>query len=602
MAATLFNQMLLNVTEYLPHACLELGLTCLGLLAALFLALDLRVGMMMPGAKKGNAVKCDATSDRAPVTDFDVIRMCSGSTSAGSDSTRSEPVSPRSSCDSSCDDEGSQDATSYHGPLDELVTVGDQRGAWRLVTEMQVSGAIPNGTTCAILLKAKPESIESVSRVLLLADAMEEPMNDMFFIALAEACIRVGRLDFLSKQIEKLQRQGLSACLSADTYDTMIKAYGSAHDMKRVWCLWKQMRSHHVPLTSAVLSHMIETLVSNGQTTEAWRLVQDLQSEDATKTLLNDDMYSNILRGFASAQQTEKAMKLYREMKACQIHPTKVAFDALLSAFAQKGTMQEVPALMDDMKEATALEPDVVTYTTLVKGFCNAGSLDRALKIFKGMQLKEECSPGEVVYNELLGSCVKESRPDEALELLGEMRQTNVPPASHNLGQLVKLLARCRRLDEAFQMLEEIKGEFGVRIDLQVYNRLIQGCFQNGQPNKALAVYDKINREGPPFPDSMTYTALVRGLARMGILDKAAELVRCAYGIGADDHAIQGLDAGVLDEVVVALGGAHSERGEALLTELRGRLPVRGSLDQSGETIQWSSGDVWRRASRPSEV
>jgi len=168
------------------------------------------------------------------------------------------------------------------------------------------------------------------------------------------------------------------------------------------------------------------------------------------------------------------------------------------------------------------------------------------------------------------------------------------------LGLLVKLLARERRLDEAFQMLEDVKEEFSVRIDLQVYNRLIQGCFHNGQADKALAVYDKINREGPPFPDAMTYTALVRGLVRMGIHDKALELVRCAHGVGISVHGSPGLDNEVLDEVVVAVGGADSEQGMALLSELRGRSPDRGTLDQSGDTLRWSNGDVWHRAATSS--
>jgi len=583
MVAALFTQLLLSITEFFPCICLELGLTCLGVLAGLILALDMRGAL--PGKAKHDTCTFDVASGDNPL-----MSTSSGSTCAGSDSSCSDLNSPRSSCN----EEGVQDATSHHGLLEERVSVGDHRGAWRLVTEMQVDGASPSWTTCSILLKAKPESIESVSRVLLLADAIETPMNDAFFVALAEVCIRVGRLDFVSKQIEKLQRQSIPSCFSVETYLVLIKAYGEVHDMKRVWDLWNKLRSEQVLLTSAAVSQMIEVLVGSGQSTEAWRLIKDLQNNNSAKTLLNNDIYSNILQGFASAQQTEKAMTLYREMKSMQIQPNKAAFDAILHAFAQRGSMEQVPALMEDMKEAAL--PDVETYSTLVKGFCNAGSLDRALKIFKGMQVRDKCSPGEAVYNELLGGCVKESRPDEALELLGEMRTTEVAPTSHNLGMLVKLLARCSRLDEAFHMLDDIRNEFSVKIDLQVYNRLIQGCFHNGRANKALAVYDKIKREGPPFPDVMTYTALVRGLVRMGILDKAMELVRCAHGIGVSDQAFPGLDAGCLDEVVAALGGVDSERGMALLSELRGRLPVRGALAPSGENIQWSNGDVWHRA------
>merc|ERR1719456_2023417 len=141
-----------------------------------------------------------------------------------------------------------RDLASYHGLLQTRVKAGDQRGAWRVVSDMQVNGVSPTTATCSILLKGKLESIEEVSRVLVLVDTMEEPMDDVFFAALAEACIGVRRLDVLSKQIDKFQRQGLSGGISAQTYGSLIKAYGCAHDMKRVWGLWSQMLSQQVTL------------------------------------------------------------------------------------------------------------------------------------------------------------------------------------------------------------------------------------------------------------------------------------------------------------------------------------------------------------------
>merc|ERR1719238_1663699 len=81
-------------------------------------------------------------------------------------------------------------AVHYHGLLNARVKALDQRGAWRLITDMQVNGVSPNTVTCSILLKGKMESIEEVSRVLMLVDTMAEPMDDVLFTALAEACIR----------------------------------------------------------------------------------------------------------------------------------------------------------------------------------------------------------------------------------------------------------------------------------------------------------------------------------------------------------------------------------------------------------------------------
>merc|ERR1719335_1800324 len=208
------------------------------------------------------------------------------------------------------------------------------------------------------------------------------------------------------------------------------------------------------------------------------------------------------------------------------------------------------------MKAATPpIEPDIVTYSTIVKGFCNAGNLDRALKVLDDMKSSGRHTPDEVMYNSLLGGCAKEHRADDALRLLNDMKMYNVAPSNYTLSMLVKLMGRCRRINQAFSMLEDISKEYGLRVNIQVYTCLIQGCFNAGQAGKAVALHEKIVHEGL-IPDSMTYTVLVRGCVQGGLLDKATELVKCAYGRGPtpSSGSPPGLNAGVFDEVVAALG------------------------------------------------
>merc|ERR1719503_378550 len=114
------------------------------------------------------------------------------------------------------------------------------------------------------------------------------------------------------------------------------------------------------------------------------------------------------------------------------------------------------------------------------------------------------------MYNSLLGGCAKEHRADEALQLLSDMKTYNVAPSNYTLSMLVKLMGRCRRINQAFGMLQEISKEYGLKINVQVYTCLIQGCFNSGQGRKAVELLDTIVQEGLA-PDSMTYTVLVRG-------------------------------------------------------------------------------------------
>merc|ERR1719316_825823 len=149
---------------------------------------------------------------------------------------------------------------------------------------------------------------------------------------------------------------------------------------------------------------MVEALVSNGQSTDALKLVMDLLNTESTRPLVNTVICSSILKGFAHTRDAEKVMSLYRQMQAHNIQPNTITFNTILNAFAQCGTMQYAPQLLEDMKEANPpVEADIVTYSTLIKGFCYAGSLDRALQVFKDMQEEGNCAPDEVMFNSLLG-------------------------------------------------------------------------------------------------------------------------------------------------------------------------------------------------------
>jgi len=423
--------------------------------------------------------------------------------------------------------------TSYHGLLNARVNAKDLKGAWKLVEEMQAAGFAPNAVTCSILMKMKLSSSNDMSRVLALVEAMDQPMDEVLFLSIVEACIRSGRLELLTRQFNKLSEQKPPVFLSAATFGTMIKAYGHARDTKRVWVLWEQMLAHGAVPTSVTLGCMVEALVANGCAFDAWQLTQKMWSVKESKPLVNTVIYSSILKGFAHNKENDQVLAVYKDMRAIGIQPNVITYNTILNSFAQGGAMNLVPGLLDDMKAADPpVEPDIVTYSTIVKGFCNSSNLDRALAVLKDMKASGKYKPDEVLYNSLLSGCAKEHRPDEALQLLQDMKKSGIPPSNYTLSMLVKLMGRCKRLNQAFTMIEDISQEYGLKINIQVYTCLIQGCFNANQAGKAVLLHDKILKEGLR-PDAMTYTVLVRGCLQAGLVEKGAELARCAHGLGS---------------------------------------------------------------------
>jgi len=183
-----------------------------------------------------------------------------------------------------------------------------------------------------------------VSRTMDLIDRMEEPMDEVLFSSVIEACIRVGQLDLLSAKMRKYAQQGGLLALTAPTYGSMIKAYGQARDVERIWELWTEMMSRQVKPTAITLGCMVDALVMNQQVEDAFALVHKVWEDVDNKDSVNTVIYSTILKGFKMQRQPDKVFAVYQEMKQRHIACNTITFNTILDVCAHGGAMHRVPS------------------------------------------------------------------------------------------------------------------------------------------------------------------------------------------------------------------------------------------------------------------
>merc|ERR1719428_471777 len=318
--------------------------------------------------------------------------------------------------------------------INTKVEAGDQKGVWDLVKEMKSSGVSPNSVTCSILLKALTEraSKQDVKRTMDIVDHMDDPMDEVLFSSIIEACLRVGQLDLLSEQMRKYAHQGGLVALTAPTYGSMIKAYGQARDVERMWELWVEMDKRNVKPTAITLGCMVDALVKNRRVEDAWELIHATLADPSRRSLVNNIIYSTVLKGFAMTKQNEKLFAVYAEIQKQGVEVNTVMYNTMINACAACGAMDRVPQLLADMKAAN-VKPDTITYSTVVKGHCLSGNVDRAFEVLGEMQADGEYKPDEILYNCLLDGCAKEHRIEQALELYDNMKKDNVAASNFTL-------------------------------------------------------------------------------------------------------------------------------------------------------------------------
>jgi len=441
---------------------------------------------------------------------------------------------------------------------------GSKKDIWDVVKEMKEMDMPPNQVTCSILLKNLNvrSSDSDVADVMDLIASIDEPMDEVLMSSVVEACVRIGKPELLTSKLKQLQDAKKLAVNSSHTFGSLIKAYGHAGDLPAVWRCWGDMRTRHIKPTSITLGCMIEAVVNNGCTEDAWELVQQLQSDAQCKDVVNAVIFCSVLKGFAREKRLQRVWAVYEEMQERSLEMSLVTFNTVMDACARCGQMDEATKVLEHMKKHR-VEPNIITYSTILKGHCQAGNIEVGFETLKQMRKETNLKPDEIMYNSLLDGCAQNGLFAEGMELYDKMLQDSIRPSNYTLSILVKLMNRSRKVDQAFSIVEEIKQKYGVKPNVHVYTNLIQACVSNrGHAAKALTVVEMMLKEGVAL-DSRTYGVLIRASIFQNQYAQAAAILRGSLGLpGALDmlansrHAVcSSFDQNLVNDTLSKLAG-----------------------------------------------
>mmetsp|Transcript_19523 Transcript_19523/g.55333 ORF Transcript_19523/g.55333 Transcript_19523/m.55333 type:complete len:799 (-) Transcript_19523:82-2478(-) len=449
---------------------------------------------------------------------------------------------------------------------------------WKVIDDMVACGAHPNQVTCSILLKNIQSSscaadVERTMAVLnLMGDqmggftgSMGDQMDEVLLFSACEAAVRAGRADLVHKLLERLGGEGGARVRGAQTYGSIIRARGYVGDLDGVRSTWAEMRSQGITPTSVTTGCMVEALVSNDGPEAGHRLIREMLGEEELRPLINSVIYNSVLKGFVQHKMFDRVWDVQAEMRRERVQPSIVTYNTIVDACAKSNGMSRVPALMEEMASSD-IQAGAVTYSTMMKGYVQENRVDKAFELMDEMKTKG-FKPDDYSYNALLDGCARQGLFDSGMQLLADMQDSGIKPSSFTLSVVVKLANRSNRLDKAFEICDDLSRRFGVRLNVHVYNNLMQACTAHQEVGRALEVLGKAVSERVR-PDARTYAILLRGCIGAGDAMAAAGLLAAAYGLrsprppsplGAAGLQVRGgLPSDLLSE---ALGGIAAQRG-----------------------------------------
>jgi len=459
------------------------------------------------------------------------------------------------------------DTASFNCLLNEAVSAGSFEEAWRVFDELEKSKLQADNFTLSILMRMvrKSRCNNDVRRALAVLDRSKLNIckDEVLLNTVLDACIHMKDARRLAWILQSYEQASLKP--SVQSYGLIIKAYASMKQVKKCWSTWQEMTKDRGLLpTEVTLSCMLDAAVSAGQVEDAVKLFGNWRH----LVPLNTVVFSNLIKGFAAKGDAERAMEMYREVKAEGLRMNLVAYSTLIDAQAKSGNTVQARELLRQM-EADGIQPNTITFSSLIKGFCLKGDLDGALQAF-GEMVSKGLKADTIIYNTMLDGAVRHSRFSLCDQLLLEMTSNGVEASNFTLSIVVKMWGKRKQLVKAFEAVYDAINSGRQQLDSKLCTCIISACFHNGASKRAIQAMQEMkiwpNCDGP---DSGTYENLVSNLCRAGLVNEAAEAALEATDLASGPRALKPLNEVVLKQ----LQKACEQKGRCdQWTSLQGKL------------------------------
>ncbi|KAK9056153.1 hypothetical protein SSX86_027242 [Deinandra increscens subsp. villosa] len=183
--------------------------------------------------------------------------------------------------------------------------------------------------------------------------------------------------------------------------------------------------------------------------------------------------------------------------------------------------------------------PDKIWLTRLITQMCRSYRNDNAWDLLRDMMKfgKLEAAP----CNALLSRLAKERNYKKINVLLKDMKENGIKPDIVTYGMVVNHLCKSRRVDEALDMLKNMKegnDGFSIKPDVILYNTMIDGLCKVGRQEEGAVLIKQMQSEDNCIPNVITYNCLIDGFCKSGEIERSQELLDQMKNEGVDPNVV----------------------------------------------------------------
>lgn len=368
-------------------------------------------------------------------------------------------------------------------------------------------------------------SSESLSALVVSSSSASPLVFSQITRRLGSYSLAISFFEYLDAKSQSLKRREESLSLALQS---VIEFAGSEPDPRdKLLRLYEIAKEKNIPLTIVATKLLIRWFGRMGMVNQSVLVYERLDSN-----MKNSQVRNVVVDVLLRNGLVDDAFKVLDEMlqKESVFPPNRITADIVLHEVWKERllTEEKIIALISRFS-SHGVSPNSVWLTRFISSLCKNARANTAWDILSDL-MKNKTPLEAPPFNALLSCLGRNMDISRMNDLVLKMDEVKIRPDVVTLGILINTLCKSRRVDEALEVFEQMRGKRTddgnvIKADSIHFNTLIDGLCKVGRLKEAEELLVRMKLEERCVPNAVTYNCLIDGYCRAGKLETAKEVV-----------------------------------------------------------------------------
>ncbi|XP_059663935.1 pentatricopeptide repeat-containing protein At1g28690, mitochondrial-like [Cornus florida] len=312
-------------------------------------------------------------------------------------------------------------------------------------------------------------------------------------------------LSYARQMLDDLPQPTLSA------YNYMISGYMKNGKAEELFKLVRRLSFSSEKPDGFTFSMILKASTCDGVLSLASSIGKQVHAQIMKCDGVADDvLFTALVDSYVKSGRVDYARRVFEMM----LEKNVICSTSLISGYMKQGSVEDA----EDVFKKT-FDKDVVVFNAMIEGYSKSiKTAKRALEFYIDMQ-RLDFMPTISTFASIIGACSVLSAFEIGQQVHGQLMKTAFFMDIKMGSALVDMYSKCGKIEDARRIFDQMpeKNAFS-------WTSMIDGYGKNGNPNEALELFSRMQRDNSTEPNYVTFLSTISACGHAGLVAKGKEI------------------------------------------------------------------------------